>query len=259
MQTQDLSYKLNSHKINLCGADTLNYEVSVEVFSLENVYTVAENTYRCKDGEYFSDSLVWGNTEKRKGSVKLRVDDVSGAKVFKAEAELDCLIRGVKIRFDNLPLGTLISLTDEDKEVTEYGMYLKYPEGWRSLSTPLLVFRMENGKYLYLRCLDSTVNEKRFFVKKVNGAMRVDIVQDQSGTQISERYSVPAIECGVADTAEEIYQAHSDYIKKVFSLEEYENCRIVPEWFKDISLVVTMHMQASGSRARITGCSSRSL
>ncbi len=243
MQTQDLSYKLNSHKINLCGADTLNYEVSVEVFSLENVYTVAENTYRCKDGEYFSDSLVWGNTEKRKGSVKLRVDDVSGAKVFKAEAELDCLIRGVKIRFDNLPLGTLISLTDEDKEVTEYGMYLKYPEGWRSLSTPLLVFRMENGKYLYLRCLDSTVNEKRFFVKKVNGAMRVDIVQDQSGTQISERYSVPAIECGVADTAEEIYQAHSDYIKKVFSLE-YENCRIVPEWFKDISLVVTMHMQA---------------
>lgn len=244
MQTQDLSYKLNSHKINLCGAGTLNYEVSVEVFSLENVYTVAENTYRCKDGEYFSDSLVWGNTEKRKGSVKLRVDDVSGAKVFKAEAELDCLIRGVKIRFDNLPLGTLISLTDEDKEVTEYGMYLKYPEGWRSLSTPLLVFRMENGKYLYLRCLDSTVNEKRFFVKKVNGAMRVDIVQDQSGTQISERYSVPAIECGVADTAEEIYQAHSDYIKKVFSLEEYENCRIVPEWFKDISLVVTMHMQA---------------
>lgn len=244
MQTQDLSYKLNSHKIGLCGADTLNYEVSVEVFSLENVYTVAENTYRCKDGEYFSDSLVWGNTEKRKGSVKLRVDDVSGAKVFKAEAELDCLIRGVKIRFDNLPLGTLISLTDEDKEVTEYGMYLKYPEGWRSLSTPLLVFRMENGKYLYLRCLDSTVNEKRFFVKKVNGAMRVDIVQDQSGTQISEKYSVPAIECGVADTAEEIYQAHSDYIKKVFSLEEYENCRIVPEWFKDISLVVTMHMQA---------------
>lgn len=244
MQTQDLSYKLNSHKINLCGADTLKYEVSVEVFSLENVYTVAENTYRCKDGEYFSDSLVWGNTEKRKGSVKLRVDDVSGAKVFKAEAELDCLIRGVKIRFDNLPLGTLISLTDEDKEVTEYGMYLKYPEGWRSLSTPLLVFRMGNGKYLYLRCLDSTVNEKRFFVKKVNGAMRVDIVQDQSGTQISERYSVPAIECGVADTAEEIYQAHSDYIKKVFSLEEYENCRIVPEWFKDISLVVTMHMQA---------------
>ncbi len=244
MQTQDLSYKLNSHKINLCGADTLNYEVSVEVFSLENVYTVAENTYRCKDGEYFSDSLVWGNTEKRKGSVKLRVDDVSGAKVFKAEAELDCLIRGVKIRFDNLPLGTLISLTDEDKEVTEYGMYLKYPEGWRSLSTPLLVFRMENGKYLYLRCLDSTVNEKRFFVKKVNGAMRVDIVQDQSGTQISERYCVPAIECGVADTAEEIYQAHSDYIKKVFSLEEYGNCRIVPEWFKDISLVVTMHMQA---------------
>ena len=132
MQTQDLSYKLNNQKITVLNAkDMLPYDVSVEVFSLENVYTVAENTYARRGGEYFSDCLVWGNTERRAGSVTLNVDDTADGKVFKARAELDCLVRGVKIRFDNLPLGELISLTDEDKKITEYGLQLKYPEGWR--------------------------------------------------------------------------------------------------------------------------------
>ena len=244
MQTQDLSYKLNNQKINVYDkAIGTPYEVSVELFSLENVYTVAENTYAQNGNEYFSDCLVWGNTEKRKGSVKLCVDDISGGKLFKTEAVLDGMLRGVKLRFDNLPLGTLISLTDEDKAVTEYGIYLKYPEGWRSLSTPLLVFRLDNGGYLYLRCLDQTVNEKRFFVKAVNGKMRVDVVQDQSGTEISGKYSVPAVECGFAESAEEIYCRHSDYIKEVYKLDEYENSPVVPDWLRDISLVVTMHMQ----------------
>ena len=55
MQTQDLSYKLNNQKITVLNAkDMLPYDVSVEVFSLENVYTVAENTYARRGGEYFS-------------------------------------------------------------------------------------------------------------------------------------------------------------------------------------------------------------
>ncbi len=245
MQTQDLSYKLNNQKITVLNArDMLPYDVSVEVFSLENVYTVAENTYARRGGEYFSDCLVWGNTERRAGSVTLNVDDTADGKVFKARAELDCLVRGVKIRFDNLPLGELISLTDEDKKITEYGLQLKYPEGWRSMSTPLLGFKLDSGKFLYLRCLDDTVNEKRFFIKAVNGKMRVDIVQDQSGTKISGVYEVPAVECGITSDADEIYQRHSDFIKQTYKLEEYADSRIVPEWFKDISLVVTMHMQA---------------
>ena len=109
MQTQDLSYKLNNQKIKIYdSAIGAPYDVSVEVFSLENVYTVAENTYVQNGGEYFSDCLVWGNTERRTGSVKLCVSDVSGGKRFKTDAALDGMLRGVKLRFDNLPLGTLI-------------------------------------------------------------------------------------------------------------------------------------------------------
>ena len=39
MQTQDLSYKLNSDSITITGCSGVDFDASVEVFSLENVYT----------------------------------------------------------------------------------------------------------------------------------------------------------------------------------------------------------------------------
>lgn len=243
MQLQDLSYELNNQKIpvRVGGAEC---RASVEVFSTENVYTVPNGAYEKAGSVYASDYLVWGDTERVQGGVKLEISEIADGKSFKIDAVLDRDVRGVKLRLDGLPLGTLINLTSEDKEVTEYGLKYNYPEGWRSLSTPLLVFRLADGRYLYIRCLDVTVNEKRFLIKRTGNSMRVDIVQDQDGTAISHEYDAPVIECGIASDAQAIYERQSEYVKKTFGLDEYENCRVAPSWLKDISLVVTMHMQA---------------
>lgn len=244
MQLQDLSYKLNNEKIRVRIADA-ECEASVEVFSTENVYTVSDGTYKkTGDSAYTSDFLVWGDTERVEGNVRLDISDTEDGKSFKIAAALGRDVRGVKLRLDGLPLGTLISLTSEDKEVTEHGLKYNYPEGWRSLSTPLLVFRLGDGRYLYIRCLDDTVNEKRFFIKRTGDTMRVDTVQDCDGTSISEKYVAPMIECGIAADAQTVYARQSDYIKKTYGLDEYESCAIAPAWLGDISLVVTVHMQA---------------
>ena len=240
MQTQDLSYKLNNDIIAVRGCSELVFDVSTEVFSLENVYTPARNSFGHSSGTYRSNSLVWGNAERTDGEVVLEVSDAKFGKAFDVSARLGQPIRGIKLRFDNLPVGTLISLTDEDKAVSDL-----YPEGWRSLSTPLLVFKLDNGRYLYIRCLDKTVSEKRFFIKKTGeGVMRVDVVQDARGVDISDSFAAPRVEVGVTDSSDEIYTLHSDYIKAAFGLDEYAECRIAPSWLKDISLVVTMHMQS---------------
>lgn len=245
MQMQDLSYQLNSQKIVVEDKKTgLCYSASVEVFSMENVYTVAEGTYRNADDSYCADTLVWANTEQVHGSVILRKSQIEDGMRFDISASLDRTLRGVKLRLENLPLGTLLTLIDSDAEVTEYGSLYRYPEGWRTLATPLLVFRLENGKFLYIRCLDNTVNAKRFFLRKENNSMRVDIVQDQDGTLLSENYQVPAVECGLVDDVSVIYRRQSDTIKQTYGLEEYENLSIKPVWMDDISLVVTMHMEA---------------
>lgn len=245
MQTQDLSYKLNSDSISVTGFSGVDFDASVEVFSLENVYTPERNSFGRASGAYRSDRLVWGNAERVDGEVCVEISDAAGRKSFDISARLDRPVRGVKLRLDGLPLGTLISLAEEDKPVTEYGSCYKYPEGWRGLFTPLLVFELADGRYLYIRCLDKTVAEKRFFVKKTGeGRMRVDIVQDALGSELACEYVAPTVECGITDDAQSVYSAQSDYIKRTYGLTEYEDSPIAPSWLKNISLAVVMHMQS---------------
>lgn len=241
MQAQDLSYDLKNAKISLpLNNKKTTPEVSVEVFSFENVYTVEKGGFiEEKKNHFVANSLLWGSQEKTKGKVELTIDDQH----INVKAELDKNIRSVKVRFDNLPHGKLISTSDQDREITEYGLNLKYPEGWRSLSHPLLVFEINKKKYLFFRSLDKSVNQKYFFIKKTGKTMRLDFVQEQNGTIESKKFNVPTIEYGFASSKEEIYAAQRKYMEETFGLKPFEESAIVPSWLKDISLVVTVHMQ----------------
>jgi len=241
MQAQDLSYDLKNAKISLpLNNKKTTPEVSVEVFSFENVYTVEKGGFiEEKKNHFVANSLLWGSQEKTKGKVELTIDEQH----INVKAELDKNIRSVKVRFDNLPHGKLISTSDQDREITEYGLNLKYPEGWRSLSHPLLVFEINKKKYLFFRSLDKSVNQKYFFIKKTGKTMRLDFVQEQNGTIESKKFNVPTIEYGFASSKEEIYAAQRKYMEETFGLKPFEESAIVPSWLKDISLVVTVHMQ----------------
>lgn len=240
MQMQDLSYDLNNHKINV-----KDYKVSVEVFSLENIYTIKENSFEKRNCNYFSNNIIWGNDViVPNACVSLDVNENHKFTKYKIIAKLDKEIRGVKLRIDDLPLGTLISTIDKDHEPIKQGRLFRYPEAWRTFPTPLAVFRLENNEYLYIRILDDKVREKRFFIKKVNDKMRVDVGIDELGTLISNEFNAPEIEIGYTNDLEALYKEQSNYIKETFKLEDYQNSSNAPSWLKDISLVVTMHMQA---------------
>ena len=238
MQTQDLSYKLNNHHFEVKLSES-KVDVSVEVFSLENVYTLPKPSL-VNGSEYRFNNLIWGNDVFEPADV---IVDVL-PNTISAKINFNRDIRSVKYRFDNLPLGKLISMTDGEHEVTEYGRNYHYPEGWRSMSHPLLVFKLENGKYLFVRSLENTVERKYFFVKKIGEhSMRVDVVQEQHGTSLSHSFNAPMVEFGVCNTKEEIYESQSKLMEKNYNLQPFENSKIVPPWLKDISLVVTMHME----------------
>lgn len=245
MQLQELSYVLNNDKIKVNDKlNNIDYLASIEVISLENVYTAPKLTKNAK--EYTCDTLVWGNDVPTKGtSASIEVEDCEQGKVFSAKASLDIPVRSIKIRFDDLPLGKLISSVDQDKTVTEYGICMHYPEGWRSVSWPFLAFELENNKYLYIYCLDNNVNAKKFFIKaQKNGKMRVEVVQEQDATNLSNSFIAPSIECCITDNINEFYKRVAENTKSIYKLEEFENSSIAPSWLKDINLVVIMHMQA---------------
>lgn len=244
MQLQDLSYLLNNEHIDTELSLYKDIKVSMEVFSLENVYTIPNGSFVKSSNTYSSETLVWGDTEKVDAKASLRLKKHRDSFSVNARAKLDKKIRSIKIRFDNLPLGKLISLTAKDKEVTERGLYFRYPEGWRDLSNPLLVFELDNGKYLYLRCVDTTVNYKQFFLKKVGNNLRIDITQEALGNHLRNTFAIPEIEVGIAKDKESIYQRQKEYIEKTFDVVPFEESSNVPQWLKNISLVVIMHMES---------------
>ena len=244
MQLQDLSYTLNNELINIDLSSYKDIKVSLEVFSLENVYTTSKGSYLKSGNTYSSNYLVWGDTEKVDAKASIRINKHRDYLNINARAKLDKKIRSIKVRFDNLPLGKLISVTSKDKEITEHGLHLRYPEGWRDLSHPLLVFQLENGKYLYLRCKDNTVNSKQFLIKKVNDGMRIDVTQEQIGSHLKNTFVIPELEIGISKDKESIYQKQIEYIEKTFNPAPFEDSSIVPGWLKNISLVVIMHMES---------------
>ncbi|UKI21112.1 MAG: hypothetical protein L6V83_05990 [Christensenella sp.] len=115
MQLQDLSYTLNNEKIRVTDkVNGIDYFVSMEVVSLENVYTIP--SFEKRGDGYVSQSVVWGNNEQADGKARLQIKEFDKGVSFCCSATLDKSVRSIKVRFDNLPLGTLVSSIDEDKK-----------------------------------------------------------------------------------------------------------------------------------------------
>lgn len=241
MQLQDLSFKLNNEFIKLDN----NVLLSVEVFSFDNVFHPQHGSFQEENGTYVSHKILWGGSELEKDAfVKLKIKNENQKFVFNVEAQLDQKIRETKLRFDNLPLGNLISSINGEHITKEYGEIINYPEGWRSPITPLLVFRINEHKYLYFRSLDNQVRQKRFYIKKTGeNTMTVELLYEENGKDMTNRVIVPAWEYGYAETKEEIYQEQIKFLEETYHYVKYEERKDVPSWFKDVSLIVICHME----------------
>ena len=96
MQMQDLSYNLNNQKINV-----RDFKVSVEVFSLENIYTVKDESYTKTNNTYYSKEVIYGNDViVEDSSVTLVINDDGESIRFEIDAKLDKVIRKYECGFE---------------------------------------------------------------------------------------------------------------------------------------------------------------
>ena len=241
MQLQDLSFKLDNEYISLDN----NVLLSIEVFNFDNVFHPLKGSLKREDNRCVSTSLVCGGTEIDKDSyASLEIKKDKQKYQFSLRAKLSQKIRETKLKFDNLPLGNLISSINGEHITKEYGEIINYPEGWRSPITPLLVFKINEHKYLYFRSLDNKVRQKRFYIKKTGeNSMTVELLYEETGKEMSNEVIVPTWEYGYVETKEEIYQEHQKFLEKTYHYVKYEERKDVPSWFKDVSLVVICHME----------------
>lgn len=239
MQRQNLSYKPKNETIV-----HEDFSLSVQVFSFDNIYSL--NSIKCDGNTYTSQELMWGDTEVVKSSFSLELGKNEFNHTAKIFAKVDGVnLRCVKLQFHSLPLSTLINSINGDIPITDYGFGMTYPEGWRSVTTPLWVFKTFDGRYFYIRSLANKVHEYRVHAQKMNDKeMYLDFVYEQDAQMLKDEINSPIIEFGYIDSPDEIYDIHGDFIAKIHNLLPFWERKDVPSWFKNISLCLNMHMEA---------------
>lgn len=241
---QDLSFVPKGPSLTVGGLS-----FSLEVFSFENLYilppdAVCEQT----DGRAVlrADSLRWaGGQETAGGQARLTV--TGGEKCMTACVEAGIggqTVRCVKLAIDQVPCGEVVSFIDQTpRPVDEEGILARYPEGWRSAVTPVIVLRLADGSYLYFMSLDNRVREKRFALMKRGDSLRVELIFEEAAVSMGPHVKVPDWKIGRADTIEEIYEPLRRHVERSYGLKPFEEREDAPAWLREISLVLAVHCQ----------------
>lgn len=222
-----------------------NVKFSIQIFTDSNRFDIdpdklliESNNDACK---YKADGLTSaGGQVKNNGYVEGTVNYKNGAYSFKVFAKHEEKIRRIKIVLFNEPYGELIARRRYIVKYNKHGKILRYPNGWDDLFTPLVVLKNDN-QIRYYRSLDNVVRPKTFVFFKRNNHSTVELIFEQDARKLSYELETPIWEVGDVKSVEEIYEEHSKFIAEAYGFEKWEERKDVPNWAKDISLIINMH------------------
>lgn len=153
-------------------------------------------------------------------------------------------IRSVKLTVHGLPDSTWINKLDLTKpKITADGINAHYPEGWRTIDTPMVVLEHPNHTMTCLRSLDKRVRDKRFVMRKTANGIDVEMIFEAYGAEIATDIAAPTWEMRSVASLEEAYRLQQEHIADVYHLVPWEQRPDVPSWARSISLVTAIHGQ----------------
>ncbi len=241
---QDLSYPMGG-PIFQVG----EYSFSVHIYTYENVYEPDPGRVSIhKEGHSLiieASGLVWaGGQESAPGSITVHVDELATKSEFSIRASAERVIRRVKLVFHDLPEMNLVNLRESPStEIPAEGLYIKYPQGWYQISTPLILGSLGDKRYLYARSLDKQVREKHFVFQKVHTTTRMELIFEDDTPSQGTTVEVPPWEVGFVTEVEQVYADQKEYVQKTHGLVKWEQRADIPQWMREISLVAAIHMQ----------------
>jgi hypothetical protein len=129
--------------------------------------------------------------------------------------------------------------------ITASGLILRYPDGWRGIATPLVMLKsLDTGhKFFYMRSLDLRVRAKQFALIRRTDRLDAELIYEENATENDMTVEVPTWEVGPCDDPQVIYAAQARHTEQAAVLQPWETRHDVPNWARQIALVVTLHMQ----------------
>jgi len=226
-------------------------KLSVQVITTINTYGLASEACHVEEEgkdrwRLVCDRLMWaGGQERAGGHVELEVIQEGDRLTLAGRAEADEPVRCFKIILRDVPLCTVLDSIGDvsfwgmgggEREVPQDGLLSKYP--W--VTAPVWALQLDGKPWRSFRCQDREVRPKRFCAYPQGDGLTVELIFEEDARKWDEDLKVPdwIIEPTDIETA---VRAHAAFLESECGLERWSERGDLPDWARDISLVLSIH------------------
>ena len=227
-------------------------QISFRLYTFENTYALdcASLVARETGGglDIHCSQLVWaGGQEKAPGQVRAQLRRNGPFIEWLAQAEMQQPIKSIAAIVRGVPRGKISAggagfFDPKDNEVL-----LGYPFGGgslftaRGMNTPLAVIQAGETEFFFLSALREQVRAHRFYLQPGEKGYRAELVFEREGWERSPKIETPTWRAGRTSSAEAAFRPHFEHVERAFSIPSWTDRQDVPEWFRKVKLVVSLH------------------
>lgn len=155
-------------------------------------------------------------------------------------------IRCTKLIVSGLPPSTLHARGWSEEPIPADGVVYQYPgylDGARTtVQTPLVFLKPEQGgTWIGVRSLDQQVRCKRFAASRRHGSVTLELIHEEAADSQARSVAAPPWWIERTDDPVGVVRDHTVDVARAFSLDGWERRADVPEWAREVALVVAIH------------------
>jgi len=232
--------------------DFASFQFAARLFTMDNTYGVDPE---CCTVERQPGSLTVraaglrcaGGQQRAQGSMLLHVRQVDGATLeisgTATHATERCKAFGILIQ--GLDICAVLDETGEHA-APEYGP-AEYPmrNGALGLRTPLIFLQNYDGRLLFALSRDLALRPKRFAVYRhpVSGRVTLELIHEEDARRLGSSIECPLWQTGHTLDRQTVLEQRMRDLEHGFGLVPFAQRSDVPEWFRDIRLVLNLHCE----------------
>jgi len=225
---------------------------SFRLYTFENTYGLDRDhltAEKTADGMVIRCSqFVWaGEQEKIAGTLVARLRKNGEFVEWDVSAEMDRPIKSVATILRGVPRGQISAGSEGFFDPKDNELLVGYPFGGGDHHTaigadsPLVVIQAGEQEFFFLSAFLDDVRANRFYFQPGATGYRVELVYEQEGWKKSNQMQSPTWRTGRTGSAEDAFRQHFEHVEQAFGIPAWEKRQDVPEWFRDIALVVSIH------------------
>ena len=220
------------------------WELAFRIYSEFNVYTPApeavEVTREGRKTCISADSMAWAGLQKRMaGSFRAEIEDLGSELRWQIHAKLPERIKGSSTYVKGIA-GTEISGKDLTFGAIAEGSndFLQYPA---YLKIPVSFIKNTGGGYTFAMSADPEVRGKTFALQPAADGLVLELHHYEDARKWSTEHSAPAWHFGLTENPAEVLARRMQLMEDAWDLRAWEEREDVPEWARQISLVLNLH------------------